>query len=174
MVDLRYVFSLRRVENDLSAVLADHVLILSTFFHWNIIYGPNSSGCDAPTGVFLWVHSHPTLPRSRRLCTPLIPALSTNCSTNDKQAYNDVPHFVWCKCRPNGFPHNPKIIFTVLPNDANNGRIVNHCSDTPVSILHRSFSHAGKYIHITVLLDCVDCPKCFMQHPERNLSVSFI
>ena len=68
MVDLRYVFSLRRVENDRSAdVLADHVLILSTFFHWNLIYGPNSSGCDAPTGVFLWVHSHPTLPRSRRL-----------------------------------------------------------------------------------------------------------
>jgi len=68
MVDLRYVFSLRRVENDRSAVLADHVLILSTLFHWNLIYGPNSSGCDAPTGVFLWVHSHPTLPRSRRLC----------------------------------------------------------------------------------------------------------
>jgi len=68
MVDLRYVFSLRRVENDRSPVLADHVLILSTLFHWNLIYGPNSSGCDAPTGFFLWVHSHPTLPRSRRLC----------------------------------------------------------------------------------------------------------
>jgi len=68
MVDLRYVFSLRRVENDRSAVLADHVLILSTLFYWNLTYGPNSSGCNAPTGVFLWVHSHPTLPRSRRLC----------------------------------------------------------------------------------------------------------
>ena len=38
-----------------------------TVFPKKLFGGQNSSGCDAPTGDFLWVHSHPTLPRSRRL-----------------------------------------------------------------------------------------------------------